>query len=675
VSAPALAPAVESLSPSPTVGAATRTLRRTTALSLTPERPGSVSVTVRYDTPPNLETLTVEAPEAADVTLDGFERAGPDTYEWTGRANPRIRFTLSANRTTAARYAARGIPDAGSATDAESGTAPEVGARPDRPAVGPGGFAFVDVGPWAIVPVPALRTSWSWTGSEVELVRETRVAGSGAAGDGVAYLGPVTVHERTVAGQRIQVAVPAAAADDLAADPERILDALGAAAADLRIGDRDETVLVVAAPTEVAWGSRGVARGDAAAWVAADAPLRSSDSVWLHEYVHTRQAFRPAPDARWLIEGTASYYAAALSLRAGLVDFGAFRASLERGAAPRLGDDALADPATWTAFTPYLKGALVAGALDRRIRLATENRRTLDDVLERLNERDQSAETAPVDAAGFLEAVTRVAGDEVEEDARRYTRTTATPGTWSLDDHRRAFESAAPRVAYDLGGGVRSPVLVTGPLRTESFDAVPPLAVGETLVLNATVANNGGANGTYRARLRVDGVVVARATGDLAPGESAAVALRHTFAAPGRYDLTLGDVRTQVRVRPVPTPTVAAVRAPERARPGERIPVRAVLTNDADVPARGAVPVLVDGERIASPNATVPAGGRTTVRLNVTVGAPGDHVLRVGGRNASVTVDAPRTTAPGVGAGPLPALLAVGLLALGFALLGDRGRS
>jgi len=82
--------------------------------------------------------------------------------------------------------------------------------------------------------------------------------------------------------------------------------------------------------------------------------------------------------------------------------------------------------------------------------------------------------------------------------------------------------------------------------------------------------------------------------------------------------------------------------------------------------------VLVDGERVAAPNATVPVGGRTTVRLNVTLDDPGTHTVRVGDRSASVTVSELRTTAPGVGNGLLPGVAAAALALL--AAIGLRRR-
>jgi len=91
----------------------------------------------------------------------------------------------------------------------------------------------------------------------------------------------------------------------------------------------------------------------------------------------------------WLVEAQADYYAGLLALETGRTDFGDFSDLLERGERSRYADGVLIDRSTWDdPDTDYAKGALVYGEIDRRLRLATDGDRTLEDVFRTLNARE-----------------------------------------------------------------------------------------------------------------------------------------------------------------------------------------------------------------------------------------------------------------------------------------------
>jgi hypothetical protein len=261
---------------------------------------------------------------------------------------------------------------------------------------------------------------------------------------------------------------------------------MAGAARHLDVGDADERVLFVAAPTTVDWAYAAQQVGDADAWVQADQALSDPRNAWLHEYVHTRQSFRTTRATRWVVEGSATYYAALLSLRQGLVDFETFRRHLRRGATGDAASAVLADPATWDGSrAEYAKGALVVGDLDRRIRAATDGRRSAQWVFRRLN--DHEGRVDPVSVTSLAGA----AGDRrVRAAADRFTTERAAPTPWTAGAHRVAFGWEPPSTSASLAD-----LRASGPGGTRGLDAVADEVVvttEERLVAAVAVSNDGG---------------------------------------------------------------------------------------------------------------------------------------------------------------------------------------
>ena len=115
--------------------------------------------------------------------------------------------------------------------------------------------------------------------------------------------------------------------------PRSVLDSLADASNALRVGDRDDEVFVVAAPTSgVQWGVRGYQTGESDLWVRDVEPVDSAENPWVHEYVHTRQDFALDPEMRWFREASASYYAALLTYEQGRVPYDGFSQRIGAGA-------------------------------------------------------------------------------------------------------------------------------------------------------------------------------------------------------------------------------------------------------------------------------------------------------------------------------------------------------
>ncbi|WP_284033193.1 CARDB domain-containing protein [Halobaculum lipolyticum] len=609
-------------------------IRLTTTLALTPDTPGEVTVTLTFAIPERVTALdTTISPDADPVSLDGFAAADGDTYEWDGdTATPTITYRLPANRTSATARLDRGSAGVDAPRAPPSASAPAAQVDGER-------YLFADPGPWALVAVPSPGVGWRYRGDVVGLTRTADTAGPGAVGSRVAFLGEHTVRERTAHGQTFRLVVPAAA-DEMREDPAAVLDALASASETLRVGDRDGSVFLVAAPTDVPWAVRGLQTGDADAWVRADEPLTSPESPWLHEYVHTRQSFATTAETRWVVEGSADYYAALLALRQGLVGFDEFADHLAQGARDPFAEAVLADPDTWVAGAQYRKGGLVAGDLDRRIRLASDGGATLSTVVARLN-----AEGDAVSGDRF-EALVADAGDaDVGDAAGRFTRTDAAPDMWSAEAHAAAFDTAVARIRVDAPDDVA----VSGEYRNATVTPPATLAVGETVAVPVAVGNAGDAAGTYRLRATVDGRTVATANGTLAPGANATARLSWTPSAAGTYTLSVRGRSYEVTVAEPAAPTVAALSTNRTSvAPGGSVLVVAEVTADGPVPAAGDLTVRVDGRTVATERVRVAPNGSTTLRVPVVLDSPGEYVVAVGDARATVTVAA---TAAADGAG------------------------
>ena len=589
-------------------------------LFATAER-GTVGVTTRAEVPDRVTELRVTLLSANDaaVEADGFERAddaGTDgsTWAWDGEtATPSLTYAMDANDT---------VEEAG-----------PLGAR--------GSYRFVDAGEWALVRTPRTSASWSYTGQydgQVRLTRENAVDGEGVASRAMAFLGPYEEHVREVGGQRYRLIVPAAA--DLEATPDEVFGVFESASTALQVGARDETVVAVAAPTDgVGWGVRGLQVGDADLWVRDAEPAGTATDVWTHEYVHTRQAFRTGASGRWITEASATYYAALFALDRGAADFESFERTLARGERDPDASAVLADPGTWERNPDYTKGALVAGEIDRRLRVATDGSASLATVLRELNAAD-----GPITNGDVLDAVeaAAVGGTDAETtaairaEAERLTTTRATAETWDRATHADAFGETPAQVGYALAAdGVRA----TGEYRDRPVARGPvELVAGETLAVAVDVANTGGVAGEYDLALTVDGEVVDSQNGSLDAGAATTERFEHSFSEPGEYSVRLAGERLPVVVSEPAPPSVRGVSTgAERVAAGEPVRITATVGNDARLPAGSDVEFRVDGETAAAAPVRLDAGEEGAVARNVTLGGSGESGGIAGG-DSEVTV-------------------------------------
>ena len=131
-----------------------------------------------------------------------------------------------------------------------------------------------------------------------------------------------------------------------------------------------------------------------------------ASSVWIHEYVHTRQGFDLTSEMRWFREASATYLSARLleEQYEGVTERDV-RTRLE--ATPDHPGTALANRSAWDdTSADYERGARLLYAVDAAIRMETDGNRTLVDVVRAMNRRDD-----PLTVDEFVRIVERYAGD------------------------------------------------------------------------------------------------------------------------------------------------------------------------------------------------------------------------------------------------------------------------
>ncbi|WP_092692473.1 hypothetical protein [Halorientalis regularis] len=362
------------------------------AVTSTVERVGG-SGTLRYDL--TLAGLSeyervklVVGRDATVVEADGMATTRRDGRTWVRRAGDSATASVRIRTTTAAT---------------------------DRPTEGGEYFATES---WLLGRVPLVELRWASAGERVERRR--------LFADGRTSSARATVSNRYVlVGDQRSVSVTAAdggirivspVGTELGPDEDDLLPALGDAAERLDVGDRGDDVVLFALGSPARRGGESFPVHDEA-WINTDSPLDDPNSVWLHEYVHTRQDFVLAADMRWFREASAEYYAARLAYEQGRIDRAVMEAHID--GAPTTA--ALTEPGSWDDPTvPYTKGARVLALVDRKVRLSTDGARSLEDVFRRLNEHD-----GPVTYGDFKDAVAAVAGHRMDGWLDRYVDGTA----------------------------------------------------------------------------------------------------------------------------------------------------------------------------------------------------------------------------------------------------------
>ena len=201
------------------------------------------------------------------------------------------------------------------------------------------------------------------------------------------------------------------------------------------------------------------------------------------------------------------------------------------------------------------------------------------------------------------------------------------------------------------------------------------LVAGQTLVVEATVANTGNAPGSKTIEFEVDDEELEARTLVIQPGERRTVAFTHRFETPGthRVEVDTGQELVVEVVARTPNVTVTELTAsPTRVAPGEAFTVTAVVENDGYGAGEQRVELVLFGEVVDAEVVSLEPGDSREVTFTRRIESPGTYTASVGNRSVEVAVaggDSPTTTPeptptpgqPGFGAAAV--LVAVAVLA------------
>jgi hypothetical protein len=324
------------------------------AFDLLRQTEGTIEVTVTYILPYCIEELRLSPPSTSTpIREHGFNRTN-DGYEWDGETpSPSVTFQKQA-KDSSNRF---------------------------------GGYSFTDTGSWAITQKPQLAEPYTAPGHNVRIIEKVKTQDHVAASaDGnIVYIGPYEEYRVGGSEQRIRFVVPEAAS--LSPSRHSVRQTLKYASEDLHVGARSDEVIAVVAPGDQMSGLlAGLQSGRSGFWVKDTQKIATPHNTWIHEYIHTRQDLNYSKTTRWIIEGSANYYAALLAYRQRLTTYDKFHDLVSTSKDEHA---VLAEPDRWPSpYTDYKKGSRVLAALDAEIRLATDGENTLESVFWKINRTD-----------------------------------------------------------------------------------------------------------------------------------------------------------------------------------------------------------------------------------------------------------------------------------------------
>ncbi len=163
-----------------------------------------------------------------------------------------------------------------------------------------------------------------------------------------------------------------------------------------------ERLLIVSGPDNM-W--RGGLSGSGSMYLHADRPLISQNgtSTPLHEMVHVASGLHGAGGADWIVEGIAEFYSLDLLRRSNTISHKRYESSFATLAKWSAGAECVATDRSEGTQTAFSAG--VMRALDREIRAATHDRKSLDDLA-----RAMSQARVPVTNATFRAAAESLIG-------------------------------------------------------------------------------------------------------------------------------------------------------------------------------------------------------------------------------------------------------------------------
>lgn len=167
------------------------------------------------------------------------------------------------------------------------------------------------------------------------------------------------------------------------------------------------------------------------------------------------------------------------------------------------------------------------------------------------------------------------------------------------------------------------------------------LGLNETLRVGARVTNAGDAAGVASLAPRVsaeEGVldrVDSPWIGRLQPAETLNRTATHRFDHPGTYELTVGARSYSVTAVP-DRGTASVTRLNVSHSPADgRVVVNATVRNDGSRATFAALPVSLDGQRVATTGVVIDGGVNRTETVRIDASEPTPYTITVGGQSAT----------------------------------------
>lgn len=167
----------------------------------------------------------------------------------------------------------------------------------------------------------------------------------------------------------------------------------------------------------------------------------------------------------------------------------------------------------------------------------------------------------------------------------------------------------------------------------------------ETLEITGTIENEGDAEGTFYAELRIDGTIIETKEVTVGAGETESVTFSGTFGEPGEYEVGVNDVRAgtvvverrppefEIRDASIEKTTIAV---------GEEVEVQATVANVGGREGTFTAELQVDGLSVETQDVTIAAGNETAVPFGYAFESPGRYEVSVN----DVAVDAVTVAPP-----------------------------
>lgn len=483
---------------------------------------------------------------------------------------------------------------------------------------------------------------------------DVTLQGDGVVGGSHVLLGSHTEHTRTVNNQMIRIVVPSGVQPR--AQPDQILTSIDSFSTKFSVGERDPEVNYFILPLQTKKIFIGSVTGyaiDTDVAVLNEPGVDNNSGIWIHEYVHTRQSFKLSDmtyKTKWIIEGSAEYYGNLGLLRQNRIGFDEFATPFIRVGSD-MSDAKLADSSTWPneKYVEYTKGGLVVAKLDRQIRLATDNERSFQTVMRRLNEHD-----GRITQSTFLQIVENVGNSSVADAAKRYTEQTGTLSMWDRTQLPGDDIPFQPVVSVEN-------ITLSGPGwtlsdRIRDRGSVRQSYVGDQLRIEATLSNPFNKEWSDNIALVMEEdpaspVPITEQSLDprtvtLGPGESETIVVRGTLTQRGRVNIALGtsevadlivDSTQDITVTDL-TKKSGAVTA------GENVTVVATVdgTNGSQSVANGTLTVERNDNLVLERDVGFyPGVDPERVEIDVPVPASGEHRISVRDHSITVTAEQP----------------------------------